>query len=65
MLKEKSQVSAAAPCSPPVAPPRRLLPQESSRWLSNWEGDPEGIAKAAPLLLHACPWLPMGSCPFR
>lgn len=27
----------------------------SSRWLSNWEGDPEGIANAAPPLLpHAC-----------
>lgn len=54
MLKEKSQVSAAAPSSPPTAPPRMLLLQESSRWLSNWEGVPEGIANTALLL-------PMGS----
>lgn len=45
MLKEKSQVSAVAPCSPPTAPPRMLLLQESSRLLSNWEGDPEWLTQ--------------------
>lgn len=45
MLKEKSQVSAAAPCSPPTAPPQMLLLQESSRLLSNWEGDPEWLTQ--------------------
>lgn len=44
MVEEKSQVSAAAPCSPAVAPPRPLLLQDSSQWLSNGEGDLEGIA---------------------
>lgn len=58
MLEEKSPVSAAAPCSPPTAPPHVLPLQESSRWLSDWEGDPEDIANAAPLLLPSCLWLP-------
>lgn len=57
MLKEKGQASAAAPCSPPTAPPHVLLLQGSSGWLSGWEGDPEGMAKEAPSLACSCPWV--------